>query len=91
MTARLAPRILVVRRNPVKESFCEESMFFVFLSLDIFLYGYIFLNMARVRDWVKMYERYWRHQLSRMQQRAEQKMTERMDKELTQHKEEGKC
>jgi DNA-binding transcriptional ArsR family regulator len=39
------------------------------------------LNAAQlkpVHDWVKTYERYWTHQISRIKQRAEQKALERI-------------
>src|ERR1700726_2575014 len=34
-------------------------------------------QLKPVHDWVKTYERYWTHQLSRIKQRAEQKATDR--------------
>src|SRR5260221_12030971 len=40
------------------------------------------LRAARLRpvhDWVKTYERYWTHQLSRIKERAEQKVMDRDD------------
>jgi DNA-binding transcriptional ArsR family regulator len=34
-------------------------------------------ELKPIHDWVKMYERYWTHQLDRIKQRAEIKMLER--------------
>jgi DNA-binding transcriptional ArsR family regulator len=36
-------------------------------------------RLKPVHDWVKYYERFWSHQLSRIKQRAEQKARERSD------------
>jgi hypothetical protein len=36
-------------------------------------------RLKPVHDWVKTYERYWTHQLSRIKQRAEQKAMDRHD------------
>jgi DNA-binding transcriptional ArsR family regulator len=36
-------------------------------------------RLKPVHDWVKTYERYWTHQLSRIKQRAEQKVMDRDD------------
>src|SRR5216683_4672924 len=38
-------------------------------------------QLKPVHDWVKTYERYWRHQLSRIKQRAEQKAMDRIARE----------
>jgi DNA-binding transcriptional ArsR family regulator len=38
-------------------------------------------QLKPVHDWVKTYERYWTHQLSRIKERAEQKATVRMARE----------
>jgi len=35
-------------------------------------------KLKPVHDWVKVYERYWTHQLGRIKERAEQKAKERM-------------
>jgi len=34
-------------------------------------------ELKPVHDWVKTFERYWSHQLDRIKERAERKMTER--------------
>ena len=34
-----------------------------------------------MHDWVKVYERFWTHQLDRIKMRAEQKMAERIARE----------
>jgi DNA-binding transcriptional ArsR family regulator len=46
-------------------------------------------ELKPVHDWVKTYERFWAHQLDRIKQRAERKMTERLEREnqLTKNKE----
>jgi DNA-binding transcriptional ArsR family regulator len=38
-------------------------------------------QLKPVHDWVKTYERYWTHQLSRIKQRAEQKAMDRIARE----------
>ncbi len=38
-------------------------------------------ELKPVHDWVKVYERFWTHQLDRIKMRAEQKMAERMARE----------
>jgi DNA-binding transcriptional ArsR family regulator len=38
-------------------------------------------ELKPVHDWVKTYERFWAHQLDRIKQRAERKMTERLARE----------
>ena len=38
-------------------------------------------ELKPVHDWVKVYERYWTHQLDRIKMRAEQKMAERIARE----------
>jgi DNA-binding transcriptional ArsR family regulator len=38
-------------------------------------------ELKPVHDWVKTYERYWTHQLSRIKQRAEQKAMDRIARE----------
>ena len=38
-------------------------------------------ELKPVHDWVKVYERFWTHQLDRIKIRAEQKMAERMARE----------
>ncbi|WP_158750100.1 helix-turn-helix transcriptional regulator [Acidobacterium sp. S8] len=38
-------------------------------------------ELKPVHDWVKVYERYWTHQLDRIKIRAEQKMAERIARE----------
>jgi DNA-binding transcriptional ArsR family regulator len=35
-------------------------------------------ELKPVHDWVKIYERFWTHQLDRIKERAERKATERM-------------
>jgi DNA-binding transcriptional ArsR family regulator len=37
-------------------------------------------ELKPVHDWVKNYERYWTHQLNRIKERAEQKMTSQLTK-----------
>jgi DNA-binding transcriptional ArsR family regulator len=46
-------------------------------------------ELKPVHDWVKTYERFWAHQLDRIKQGAERKMTERLEREnqLTKNKE----
>src|SRR5271170_4834107 len=38
-------------------------------------------KLKPVHDWVKTYERYWTNQISRIKERAEQKMTKLQEKE----------
>jgi len=38
-------------------------------------------ELKPVHDWVKTYERFWTHQLDRIKERAERKMTERLARE----------
>jgi DNA-binding transcriptional ArsR family regulator len=38
-------------------------------------------ELKPVHDWVKTYERYWTHQISRIKERAEQKALERIARE----------
>jgi DNA-binding transcriptional ArsR family regulator len=38
-------------------------------------------ELKPVHDWVKIYERFWTHQLDRIKMRAEQKMAERIARE----------
>ena len=38
-------------------------------------------QLKPVHDWVKAYERYWTHQLSRIKERAEQRVMDRMVRE----------
>jgi DNA-binding transcriptional ArsR family regulator len=38
-------------------------------------------ELKPVHDWVKTYERFWAHQLDRIKERAERKMTERLTRE----------
>jgi DNA-binding transcriptional ArsR family regulator len=38
-------------------------------------------ELKPVHDWVKTYERFWAHQLDRIKERAERKMTERLARE----------
>jgi len=38
-------------------------------------------QLKPIHDWVKTYERYWSHQLSRIKERAEQKAMERIERE----------
>src|SRR3982751_849374 len=38
-------------------------------------------ELKPVHDWVKTYERYWTHQISRIKERAEQKAMERIARE----------
>jgi hypothetical protein len=35
-------------------------------------------ELKPVHDWVKTYERFWTHQLDRIKERAERKVTERI-------------
>ncbi len=46
-------------------------------------------ELKPVHDWVKMYERYWTHQIGQIKQRAERKMMDRIAREsqLTNDKE----
>ena len=37
-------------------------------------------QLKPIHDWVKTYERYWSHQLSRIKERAEQKAMERIER-----------
>jgi DNA-binding transcriptional ArsR family regulator len=47
-------------------------------------------ELKPVHDWVKTYERFWTHQLDRIKERAERKMTERSMRERDRpHKKEG--
>jgi DNA-binding transcriptional ArsR family regulator len=50
-------------------------------------------ELKPVHDWVKTYERYWGHQLDRIKERAERKMTERSARESqpAKDKEERSC
>src|SRR6476646_11243376 len=43
-------------------------------------------ELKPVHDWVKTYERFWTHQLDRIKERAERKMTERLARESQQDK-----
>ena len=38
-------------------------------------------ELKPVHDWVKTYERFWTHQIDRIKERAERKMTERLARE----------
>jgi DNA-binding transcriptional ArsR family regulator len=38
-------------------------------------------KLKQVHDWVKTYERYWTHQISRIKERAEQKAMDRIARE----------
>jgi len=38
-------------------------------------------QLKPIHDWVKMYERYWTHQISRIKERAEQKAMDRIERE----------
>jgi DNA-binding transcriptional ArsR family regulator len=38
-------------------------------------------ELKPVHDWVKMYERFWTHQLDKVKQRSEQKMLQRIARE----------
>lgn len=38
-------------------------------------------NLKPIHDWIKQYERFWTHQLSRIKQRAERKALDRITKE----------
>jgi DNA-binding transcriptional ArsR family regulator len=44
-------------------------------------------ELKPVHDWVKMYERFWTHQLSRIKERAEQKMASQLANQLTEREE----
>src|SRR5688572_8412503 len=48
-------------------------------------------QLKPVHDWVKPYERYWTHQLARIKERAERKVTERVShkRRLTNGQEHG--
>ena len=50
-------------------------------------------ELKPVHDWVKVYERFWTHQLRRIKERAERKMTERSagerDKPTTRRHDDG--
>ncbi len=50
-------------------------------------------ELKPVHDWAKTYERFWTHQLDRIKERAERKVTERIaDKSrLAKDQEEGPC
>jgi DNA-binding transcriptional ArsR family regulator len=50
-------------------------------------------ELKPVHDWVKTYERFWAHQLDRIKERAERKMTERLARENqpTKNKKERPC
>ena len=50
-------------------------------------------ELKPVHDWVKMYRRFWGHQLDRVKERAERKMTERSARESQRdkNKEGGPC
>ena len=45
------------------------------------LYGLHAAQLKPVHDWVRTYERYWTHQLSRIKQRTEQKAMDRIARE----------
>jgi len=45
------------------------------------LYRLRAVQLKSVHDWVKTYERYWTHQLSRIKERAEQKAMDRIARE----------
>jgi DNA-binding transcriptional ArsR family regulator len=38
-------------------------------------------QLKPVHDWIKTYERFWNHQIDRIRERAEQKMTEKLARE----------
>jgi DNA-binding transcriptional ArsR family regulator len=44
-------------------------------------------ELKPVHDWVKTYERYWTHHLSRIKERAELKMAKQLANQLTKHEE----
>jgi DNA-binding transcriptional ArsR family regulator len=44
-------------------------------------------ELKPVHDWVKMYERFWTHQLDRIRERAEQKMASLLANQLTKREE----
>jgi DNA-binding transcriptional ArsR family regulator len=44
-------------------------------------------ELKPVHDWVKMYERFWTHQLDRIRERAEQKMASQLANQLTKREE----
>jgi DNA-binding transcriptional ArsR family regulator len=46
-------------------------------------------ELKPVHDWVKTYERYWTHHLSRIKQRAELKMANQLANQLTKREEEN--
>jgi len=46
-------------------------------------------ELKPVHDWVKTYERYWTHHLSRIKERAEMKMANRLANQLTKREEEN--
>ncbi len=50
-------------------------------------------ELKPVHDWVQTYERFWTHQLARIKERAEGKVTERMaeKRRLSRDQEEGPC
>jgi len=50
-------------------------------------------ELKPVHDWVKTYERFWAHQLDRIKERAERKVTERIadQKRRAKDEEEGPC
>ena len=50
-------------------------------------------ELKPVHDWVKTYQRFWGHQVDRIKERAERKMTERSarESERTKNKEGGPC
>ena len=45
-------------------------------------------ELKPIHDWVKVYERYWNHQISRIKERSEQKAMERIARE-NQHPDPG--
>jgi len=45
------------------------------------LYRLDAVQLKQVHDWVKTYERYWTHQISRIKERAEQKAMDRIARE----------
>ena len=46
-------------------------------------------ELKPVHDWVKTYQRFWGHQLDRIKERAERKMTERSARESQRAKDKG--
>ena len=46
-------------------------------------------ELKPVHDWVKTYQRFWGHQLDRVKERAERKMTEPPDRESERAKDKG--